>query len=103
MVGVELADMLASINLKVEALVPCVPMQHTFGRDGLQNFIHNHQDYLEQLEGQLSDLITMTEHVVGRLSAVNESYCLLRFFTLVETNQPSGENRNEYYSRSPCR
>ena len=27
---------------------------------------------------------------------------LLRFFTLVETNQPSGENRNDKSSRSPC-
>ena len=51
MVGVELVDMLASINSKVEALAPCVPMQHTFGGDGLQNFICNHQDCLEHLEG----------------------------------------------------
>ena len=28
---------------------------------------------------------------------------LLRFFTLVEENQPSKENRNKYNSRSPCR
>ena len=34
-VGVELVDMLASINSKVEAIAPCVPTQHTFGRDGL--------------------------------------------------------------------
>ena len=45
-VGVELADMLVSINLKVEVIAPHVPMQHTFGRDGLQNFIHDHQDHL---------------------------------------------------------
>ena len=50
--------------------------QHnTFGRDGLQNFIYDHQDCLKQLEGQLSDLITMTGNTVGWLSMANESYC----------------------------
>ena len=31
-------------------------------------------------------------------------YCgsVLRFFTLVDTSQPSGENRNNKSSRSPC-
>ena len=46
-VGVELVDMLASVNLKVEAIMPHMPAQHTFGGDSLQNFIHNHQDQLE--------------------------------------------------------
>ena len=73
-VGVELVDMLASINSKVEALAPCVPTQHTFGGDQLQNFIHNHQDHPEQLEGQLGDLITMMEHVVILICLQNKSY-----------------------------
>ena len=34
-VGVELADMLALVNSKVEVLVPQVPAQHMFGGDGL--------------------------------------------------------------------
>ena len=33
-VGVELADMLVSINLKVEVITPCVPTQHTLGTKG---------------------------------------------------------------------
>ena len=74
MVGVELVDILVSINPRVEELVPHVPMQHTFRGNGLQNFICNHQDHLEQLEDQLSNLVTMTENVVGRLSVANKSY-----------------------------
>ena len=74
-VGVELADMLASINLKVEVLVPRVPAQHTFGRDRLQNFICDHQDCLEHLEGSFQDLMTMVDHAVRRLLLANESYC----------------------------
>ena len=73
-VGVELADMLASVNPKVEVLEPQVPAQHMFGGDGLQNFIHDHQDYLEHLEGQFQDLVTMMENAVGRLSMASESY-----------------------------
>ena len=46
-VRVELADMLVSVNSKVEVIAPCVPTQHMFGRDGLQNFICDHQDRLE--------------------------------------------------------
>ena len=46
-VRVEFADMLASINLKVEVIAPCMPVQHTFRGDGLQNFIWDHQDHLE--------------------------------------------------------
>ena len=46
-VGVELADMLASINSKVEAIAPHMPAQHTFRVDGLQNFIWDHQDHLK--------------------------------------------------------
>ena len=45
-----------------------------FGGNGLQNFIRNYQDHLEQLEGQLGDLMTMTKIVVGQLSVTNESY-----------------------------
>ena len=46
-VGVELADMLASVNSKVEVITPRVLTQHTFSGDSLQNFICNHQDQLE--------------------------------------------------------
>ena len=74
-VGVELADMLASINLKVKNLVPQVPAQHVFGGDRLWNFIHDYQDCLEHLEGQFQDLVTMMENMVGRLSVASESYC----------------------------
>ena len=73
-VRVELADMLASVNLKVEVLVPCVPTQHTFRGGGLQNFIHHHQDHLEQLENQLGDLIIMTEGLVLELRIQNKAY-----------------------------
>ena len=38
-VGVELVDMLVSINSKVEELAPCMPTQHTFGGNGLNQFI----------------------------------------------------------------
>ena len=38
-VGVELADMMTLVHEKVWALEPRVPAQHTFGGDGLQNFI----------------------------------------------------------------
>ena len=58
-VGVELADMLASINLKVEVIKPHVLMQHTFGGDSLQNFICDHQDQLERLEDQFANLMMM--------------------------------------------
>ena len=34
-VGVELVDMLASVNSKVEAIAPCMPTQHMFRGDGL--------------------------------------------------------------------
>ena len=36
-VGVELANILASVNSKVEELAPQVPAQHMFGGDGLQD------------------------------------------------------------------
>ena len=67
-VGVEVADMLASVNKKVRALKPCILAQHMFGGNGLQNFIHNHQDHLEWLEDQLGDLVMMTNNAVGRLT-----------------------------------
>ena len=69
-VGVELADMLVSINLRVEAIEPHVPTQHTFSRDGLQNFICDHQDQLEQLEDQLANLMMMTEDAWGGLASL---------------------------------
>ena len=40
----ELADMLTAVHEKVKAIEPRVPAQHTFGGDGLQNFIHDHQE-----------------------------------------------------------
>ena len=49
-VGVELVDMLASINLKVDELVPHMPTQHIFGGNGLCQFNQDHQDHFEQLE-----------------------------------------------------
>ena len=63
-VGVELADMLASVNLRLLAVEPRMPVQHMFGGNGLQNFICDHQDHLEQLEDQLGDLTTMMEHTI---------------------------------------
>ena len=63
-VGVELVDMLASINSRLLAVEPCVPTQHTYGGNDLQNFICDHQDHLERLEDQLSNLMTMMEHVI---------------------------------------
>ena len=65
-VGVELADMLASVNLRLLAVKPHVPTQHMFRGDGLQNFIYDHQGCLEQLEDQLGDLTTMMEHAIRR-------------------------------------
>ena len=73
-VGVELVDMLVSVNSKVEDLVPRVPAQHTFGGDRLWNFICDHQNCLEHLEGQFQDLVMMMENMVGRLSMASESY-----------------------------
>ena len=46
-VGVELVDMLVSVNSKVEAIAPHMPMQHMFRGDSLPNFICDHQDCLE--------------------------------------------------------
>ena len=66
-VGAELVDMLTAVHKKVQALEPWVPAQHTFGGDGLQNFIHDHQDQLERMEGQLGDLTMMMNQVVKRL------------------------------------
>ena len=72
-VGVKLVDMLASVNKKVEDIMPRVPAQHTFGRNRLQDFICDHQDHLEHLEDQFQDLTTMTEHAVGRLLVANKA------------------------------
>ena len=38
-VGAKLVDMLTAVHEKVKALEPRVPTHHTFGGDGLQNFI----------------------------------------------------------------
>ena len=46
-VGVELTDMLVSMNSKVNLLVLRVPDQHTFSGDSLHQFIQDHQDCLE--------------------------------------------------------
>ena len=73
-IGVEIADMLASVNLRVEELAPHMPVQHTFGGNGLHQFIGDHQDHLEQLEDQLSDLIMMTEQLVIELHLTVEAY-----------------------------
>ena len=73
-VGVELADMLTAVHEKVWALELWVPAQHTFRGDSLQNFIRDHQDQLEQMEGQLGDLMTMMNQVVERLMICSESY-----------------------------
>ena len=41
-VGVEVANMLVLVNKKVQVIELCVPTQHTFGGNGLQNFICDH-------------------------------------------------------------
>ena len=74
-VGVEVANMLASINEKVWVIRPHVLAQHIFGGNGLQNFIRDYQDCLEWLEDQLGDLTTMTNMAVERLMIHSESYC----------------------------
>ena len=38
-VGVELADMLVSINSRLLVIELCMPVQHMFGGDGLQDYI----------------------------------------------------------------
>ena len=38
-VGVEVTNMLMSVNEKLRNIESWVPAQHTFGGDGLQNFI----------------------------------------------------------------
>ena len=63
-VGMELVDMLASINTWVLD-------QYMFGSDGLCQFIQDHQDHLEQLEDQLINLITMTDWTVQDLQITN--------------------------------
>ena len=72
MVRLEVADMLMTVNEKVHTLEPRVPTQHIFGGDGLQNFIHNHQDRLEHLEHQIENLTTMTNEAVTRLQVCEE-------------------------------
>ena len=71
-VGAELADMLTAVNEKVKAIEPRVPAQHTFGGDGLQNFIRDHQEELERLSHQVENLTTMMNEVVRRLQVGQE-------------------------------
>ena len=74
-IGVEVVDMLTVVHKKVKALELQVLTQHTFGGDGLQEFIHNHQDHLEHIEGQLGDLTTMVDCAVCSQDLALESYC----------------------------
>ena len=71
-VGAELADMLTAVNEKVKEIEPQVPAQHTFGGDGLQNFICDHQEELERLAHQVENLTTMTNEAVRRLQVGQE-------------------------------
>ena len=73
-VRVEVVDMLMAVHEKVKALEPWVLTQHMFGGDGLQDFIRDHQDHLEHIEGQLSDLTTMVDHAVHRQDIALELY-----------------------------
>ena len=73
-VGAEVVDMLTVVHEKVWALEPQVPNQHTFRGDGLQNFIQDHQDRLEQLEDQLRDLMTMIDVSVHHQDIALEAY-----------------------------
>ena len=63
-IGVEVVDMLMVVHEKVKVLEPRVLTQHTFGGNGLQEFIRDHQDRLEHIEGQLGDLMMMVDHAV---------------------------------------
>ena len=71
-VGIKLADMLTLVHEKVQALELRVPAQHTFGGDGLQNFIHDHQEELERLSHQVENLTTMMNEAVRRLQVSQE-------------------------------
>ena len=71
-VGLEVTDMLMTVNEKVRAMEPHILAQHTFGGDGIQNFIHNHQDRLEHLDHQIENLTTMTNKAVTRLQVCEE-------------------------------
>ena len=71
-VEAELADMLTAVHEKVKAIEPRVPAQHTFGGDGLQNFIRDHQEELERLSHQVENLTTMTNEAVRRLQVGQE-------------------------------
>ena len=55
-----------------KAIEPRVPAQHTFGGDGLQNFIRDHQEELERLNDQVMNLTTMTNEAVHRLQVGQE-------------------------------
>ena len=71
-VGAELADMLTAVHEKVKAIEPRVPAQYTFGGDGLQNFIRDHQEELERLSHQVENLTTMMNEAVRRLQVGQE-------------------------------
>ena len=68
----KLADMLTMVHKKVKAIEPRVPTQHTFSGDGLQNFIHDHQEELERLSHQVENLTTMMNEAVQRLQVGQE-------------------------------
>ena len=61
-----------SSDEKVKALEPHVPTQHTFGGDGLQNFIQDHQEELERLSHQVENLMVMMNEAVLRLQVGQE-------------------------------
>ena len=67
--------MLTAVHEKVKVLEPWVPTQHMFGGDGLQDFICDHQDRLEHIEGQLGDLMTMMDVAVRHQDIALEAYC----------------------------
>ena len=64
--------MLTAVHEKVKVIEPRVPAQHTFGGDGLQNFIRDHQEELERLSHQVENLTTMTNEAVRRLQVGQE-------------------------------
>ena len=86
-VGAELADMLTAVNEKVKAIEPRVPAQHTFGGDGLQNFIRDHQEELERLSHQV-------ENTGGKGAFTQWAHCefIVGFETicLANTHQANG-------------
>ena len=73
-VAVEVTNMLMSVNKRLREIEPQVLAQQMFRGNGLQNFIHDHQDRLEHIEGQLGDLTIMVDHTIHRQDITLESY-----------------------------